>query len=471
MRGRLGDEADDPGGGRGALRRAARPLPRARGAGGGELRQPPRRARGRAQDGGEVDHTYDGLDNVVTRAEEINGKAGESLREHLGDVIRNRRLNALVCDLDLPLVPDRPGDAALGPPGGAHALRRPGVPGAARPALRDARVRGGDRRLRLRPRHDAARGRRGRRLARRATPARGSGSACTSRAPGRAGTGDVLAVAFATERGHRRLRVGGEHHPRGRRRARRRGSATRTSPRCCTTPRARCWRWPPAAGRCAGSSATPRSRPTSPDPTSAPTTSPTSPCATSSASSSRATTDDGQLSLDGLERRHRRRHRDAARQRGARPGGRARRRARRARRHRAARRRRAAADRRARPDGAGRHRRRLRACSPSSRRVRRPGARGRRRGVRSHRQGDQPRLAQAAAGRAVRRARDAEDQAHQDRLHHRRRRAAGALREDRAPVPRAPAAAPRRDPAPADGRGAARRPWRRTAASTPRSTS
>ena len=30
---------------------------------------------------------------------------------------------------------------------------------------------------------------------------------------------------------------------------------------------------------------------------------------------------------------------------------------------------------------------------------------------------------------------DAQDQAHQDRLHHRRRRAAGALREDRAPVP------------------------------------
>ena len=56
------------------------------------------------------------------------------------------------------------------------------------------------------------------------------------------------------------------------------------------------------------------------------------------------------------------------------------------------------------------------------------------------RQGDQPRLAQAAAGGALRRARHAEDQAHQDRLHHRRRRAAGALREDRAPVPAAPAA-------------------------------
>ncbi|GAB3859272.1 DNA polymerase I [Nocardioides maradonensis] len=46
-------------------------------------------------------NTYDGLDNVITHADKITGKKGESLREHLGDVIRNRRLNALVRDLDL----------------------------------------------------------------------------------------------------------------------------------------------------------------------------------------------------------------------------------------------------------------------------------------------------------------------------------------------------------------------------------
>ena len=45
--------------------------------------------------------TYDGLDNVINRAEEVGGKAGENLRAHLGDVIRNRRLNALVRDLAL----------------------------------------------------------------------------------------------------------------------------------------------------------------------------------------------------------------------------------------------------------------------------------------------------------------------------------------------------------------------------------
>jgi DNA polymerase-1 len=46
---------------------------------------------------------YDGLDNLIAHADEITGKKGEALREHLGDVIRNRRLNALVCDLDLEL--------------------------------------------------------------------------------------------------------------------------------------------------------------------------------------------------------------------------------------------------------------------------------------------------------------------------------------------------------------------------------
>jgi DNA polymerase-1 len=50
-------------------------------------------------------NTYDGLDNVIARADEIKGKAGDSFREHLGDVIRNRQLNALVCDLPLAVTP------------------------------------------------------------------------------------------------------------------------------------------------------------------------------------------------------------------------------------------------------------------------------------------------------------------------------------------------------------------------------
>jgi DNA polymerase-1 len=55
---------------------------------------------------------YDGLDGVITHADEITGKKGEALREHLGDVIRNRRLNALVTDLVLPMTP---GDLELQP--------------------------------------------------------------------------------------------------------------------------------------------------------------------------------------------------------------------------------------------------------------------------------------------------------------------------------------------------------------------
>ncbi len=45
------------------------------------------------------------LEGVVANADKITGKKGEALREHLGDVLRNRRLNALVRDLELPLTP------------------------------------------------------------------------------------------------------------------------------------------------------------------------------------------------------------------------------------------------------------------------------------------------------------------------------------------------------------------------------
>jgi len=49
--------------------------------------------------------TYGTLDALVAAAGDIPGKAGESLREHLDNVIRNRKINALVCDLDLPAGP------------------------------------------------------------------------------------------------------------------------------------------------------------------------------------------------------------------------------------------------------------------------------------------------------------------------------------------------------------------------------
>ncbi|HEX5535349.1 MAG TPA: DNA polymerase I [Actinomycetales bacterium] len=49
---------------------------------------------------------YDGLEGIVANVDQIKGKAGQSLRDNLDQVLRNRRLNALVCDLDLPVTVD-----------------------------------------------------------------------------------------------------------------------------------------------------------------------------------------------------------------------------------------------------------------------------------------------------------------------------------------------------------------------------
>ena len=148
---------------------------------------------------------------------------------------------------------------------------------------------------------------------------------------------------------------------------------------------------------------------------------------------------------------------------GRRAGRRARRRAGREGGQRAARRAGAAAGVRAGRPGDGRHRRRPRRAGRAGGRVRRAGQAGRAGRLRGDRQGDQPRLAEAAAGRAVRRAGHAQDQAHQDRLHHRRRRAADPLRADRARVPVPPAGPPRRHPAQDHRRGPAQVGRRRRA--------
>ncbi|HLQ79466.1 MAG TPA: DNA polymerase I [Brachybacterium sp.] len=58
---------------------------------------------------------YGDLPGIIAHAEEIKGKAGQSLRDHLDEVERNRRMNAAVLDLDLPADPEqfelRRGDA------------------------------------------------------------------------------------------------------------------------------------------------------------------------------------------------------------------------------------------------------------------------------------------------------------------------------------------------------------------------
>ncbi|MEU4554725.1 DNA polymerase I [Micromonospora violae] len=50
--------------------------------------------------------TYGGVEGVIARADEIKGKAGDSLRERLADVIRNYEINRLIADLELPLRPE-----------------------------------------------------------------------------------------------------------------------------------------------------------------------------------------------------------------------------------------------------------------------------------------------------------------------------------------------------------------------------
>ena len=58
---------------------------------------------------------YDGLENLAAHAGELKGKAAEAFQVRIDDVLRNRQVNRLVCDLDLPLTIDdlvrRPGIA------------------------------------------------------------------------------------------------------------------------------------------------------------------------------------------------------------------------------------------------------------------------------------------------------------------------------------------------------------------------
>ena len=46
---------------------------------------------------------YDGLENLASHAAELKGKAAEAFQERINDVLRNRQVNALVLDLDLPI--------------------------------------------------------------------------------------------------------------------------------------------------------------------------------------------------------------------------------------------------------------------------------------------------------------------------------------------------------------------------------
>ena len=83
---------------------------------------------------------FGSLENLVNRVDEVKGKAGDALREHLGSVLRNRELTTLLRDLPADVVgaaPARPHPRALGQGEDPPALRHPPVPRAARPPVCD----------------------------------------------------------------------------------------------------------------------------------------------------------------------------------------------------------------------------------------------------------------------------------------------------------------------------------------------
>ena len=122
-----------------ALRRPARAVPRHRGAGRRDERQPARRPEGGREDRGEVARPVR-LARRAARATPTRspGVVGGNLREHLDDVRRNRTLNRLLRDVELPVDARRPRGAADGRAGGARHLRAPRVQDA-HPARRRAR--------------------------------------------------------------------------------------------------------------------------------------------------------------------------------------------------------------------------------------------------------------------------------------------------------------------------------------------
>src|ERR1700685_1231540 len=53
---------------------------------------------------------FGSLANLVDRVDEVKGKAGDALREHLGSVLRNRQLTCLLTDMPAETVGAVPGD-------------------------------------------------------------------------------------------------------------------------------------------------------------------------------------------------------------------------------------------------------------------------------------------------------------------------------------------------------------------------
>ena len=264
----------------GEVRPDAGAVPRLRGAGRGDLATTCPASRGRREDGREVDQPVRRpRQRRSTHADEVKGKAGDTLREHLGDVIAQPP--AQRAGARRGARPRRPTDlarAAVGPAGGAHAVRQPGVPGAARPAVRDP----GDV---PRTEVDEPASRSTARCWRRASWPAGWREHATAgrrrrragaRAAGGAGSGDVFALALASGDGAAAWFDADAARPGGRPGVRGAGSPTPSGPRSLHDAKGPMLALAARGWRLAGvDAATPRCRRTSPGPTSAPSTWPT----------------------------------------------------------------------------------------------------------------------------------------------------------------------------------------------------
>ena len=202
---------------------------------------------------------YDGLEGILASADQVPGKAGESLRDNLDQVRLNRQLNALLTDLELPLGPedlavrpwDRPALHAILEELEFRAIRdrlfamlpdESGEgPGTVAAAQIDHAVLGA--------------GELAGWLAERA----GRPLGVDVRGSGAPASGDAWGIALADPDGQAAVvRPRRRSSPPTRRRWRR-GSRTRPRPRSCTRPRRRGTRWPGAGCRSPASCSTPSS--------------------------------------------------------------------------------------------------------------------------------------------------------------------------------------------------------------------
>ena len=402
---------------------------------------------------------FGSLDDLVARADEVKGKAGETLRAHLEQVQLNRELTELIKDVPLPC---GAADLAWASEGDRRRCTSSSTPSSSpsrcatgwlrcwRPAPTRARS----------ARSSSCRGRCWRPGSwRTGWPRNASGEAATGVAVhgmwGR-GTGDVSGLALRHRRRHRGVRRRHAAGPGRRDRPWPAGWPTRARQRCCTTPRARRWPWPRAASRWPAWSPTPRWRRTWRSPAAAPSSWSRWPrrCLGRRLTPAGADADQGTLfEVDGAENAEAERQMaaahavldlaDALRGKLAESG----------------------AEQLltdielplvgvlAEMEQVGIATDRAAVPGPGEGLLRR-GVQGGRRGPRTRPTSETRTWARPSSSRRCSsRAGHAQDQEDQDRLHHRRRRAGLAPDPDRAPVPGPPAAPARGEPAEDRGRG------------------